>query len=991
VNFYVERELDGHSHNITALSWSNNGLWIASGSLDNSTKIWSTTTWDEVRTFNHPAPVNELSWSKNTQRLAISYGNGTIHIYNSLGWNLIQNLTQHTVDVYAIDWNPTGSALSSGDNNGTIEIWDTSSWNSIKTLGMPGGIYDIKWSNDGNKMAACSEEGTIKVWDTTTWIELRSFDVTSQNEATESIAWNPDDSELVSSSGDNKVKVWDTIFWNTVQNLDVESPKKIEWGSDGSYVMVGTIGGLKIWDTTSWEEIQIKEIQGNSQITALSMNPEGDKIASGSPSVINNTVLIWEKNLSPVLDQIGNMNTLEDESFTYTVTATDNDPVMFSEDSDLFDIDSDSGHISLTPSNDDVGDHEITVTVDDGKGGVDSETFTLTVINVDDPPLPFFNWYYGADYVNVTLRVTGETGNSVTLQIKEDGIQIEEIMVNSGGGTWDEGFYHLSMDLTRSYNLTMLYEGFNGENPVALSFERGGITTTEHLLFDSELGSSQTMDIDLKYYFESMGLVVLDGSQSMDVDSDIVEYVWYLGDGETKFGAFVIYNYPNNEIYNASLLVKSDNGVNRSLNKYIPIHKIKDQNSLNAILSEVSTLRYLESTNQIAVSSGGKSNLKIQDGRGRITGFVDNKYVFEIDGVNLIVSNQLCELYYIPNGTEFTLDINNNEKINEFQINIPFQDSKREVALTKTIGEISLKFGEEEDIFSIFTESQYVEYNLMIFVGNLEDYEIFSLSNINITNTEVHHYNINNWENIKEDKAISLEIDEDKDGDVDLIINLEDEMTGEEIQVIIRNMGKSSSTFFTTSMILLIIGFISITGIGCLLGSTEVGKLALLTLILPLYTRLKKEEVLDNEIRGMIRGYIIANPGDNYNSIKRALGLNNGALAYHLKVLERAKIIKSRQNGIYKRFYPASMNIPLENGTKISEIQRLVLLKISESPGINQKEIAKLLGLSKGVINYHIKILYSKKMINMEKKGRNTQCYVNSDVVREVISRNKNI
>jgi predicted transcriptional regulator len=202
-------------------------------------------------------------------------------------------------------------------------------------------------------------------------------------------------------------------------------------------------------------------------------------------------------------------------------------------------------------------------------------------------------------------------------------------------------------------------------------------------------------------------------------------------------------------------------------------------------------------------------------------------------------------------------------------------------------------------------------------------------------------------------------------------------MTGGQIEIIIMNKEKSDSSFLTTTSILLIVGFVSIAGIGCLIGSTEVGKLALLSLILPLYTRIKKEEVLDNEIRGMIRGYIIANPGDNYNSIKRALGLNNGALAHHLRVLEKAEIIQSKQDGMFKRFYPAGMKIPYEDGGEISEMQRILLLKIADSPGISQKEVARLLGLSKGVINYHVKVLYAKQLIKMEKRGRKTHCYVN--------------
>jgi DNA-binding MarR family transcriptional regulator len=393
---------------------------------------------------------------------------------------------------------------------------------------------------------------------------------------------------------------------------------------------------------------------------------------------------------------------------------------------------------------------------------------------------------------------------------------------------------------------------------------------------------------------------------------------------------------------------------------------------------------YLESTDQKAVIVKGNSRVRIQDTRGRITGFEDGDFISEIEDVHLMFNIFGIRIFYVPRDTELTLVME--EDAEEYQLlNImPHQGSQRSFKINGSEGKVSMNLGEDGNSFSISTENEYIRYWVKMEYETPQNTMDFSLNEINVSHGEIHHYSINDWENIEEAKAVSLKIDKDMDGDVDFNIELEDQMTGEEIQVIIKNLGKSSSTFFTTSMIVLIVGFVGLTGFGLFFGGTEVGKLALLAIILPLYTRIKKEEVLDNEIRGMIRGYIIANPGDNYNSIKRALGLNNGALAYHLKVLEKAKIIKSRQNGMYKRFYPASMKIPHENGMQISEIQKLVLAKVKESPGISQKEIARLLGLSKGVINYHVKVLFSKNMLRMEKRGRRTQCYVNSHIIDDI-------
>lgn len=156
--------------------------------------------------------------------------------------------------------------------------------------------------------------------------------------------------------------------------------------------------------------------------------------------------------------------------------------------------------------------------------------------------------------------------------------------------------------------------------------------------------------------------------------------------------------------------------------------------------------------------------------------------------------------------------------------------------------------------------------------------------------------------------------------------------------------------------------------------SRESSKYSILMFLLPLYIRLKREDVLDNEIRGMIRGYIVANPGDHFNSIKAALDLKNGALAHHLYVLEREKIVKSVKDGKYRRVFPA--------GAKVSEkayptkIERLILAVVKETPGIAQKDIVKHLGLSQPTVSYHIDKLKKSKRIAAERHGMSIKHYI---------------
>jgi uncharacterized membrane protein/DNA-binding MarR family transcriptional regulator len=167
---------------------------------------------------------------------------------------------------------------------------------------------------------------------------------------------------------------------------------------------------------------------------------------------------------------------------------------------------------------------------------------------------------------------------------------------------------------------------------------------------------------------------------------------------------------------------------------------------------------------------------------------------------------------------------------------------------------------------------------------------------------------------------------------------------------------------------------------GALGGGTEYGKYWFLSLLLvPLYSKIKKDDILDHFVRGQVYGYIKANPGEHYNSIKKALALKNGTLVYHLKTLEREEFIKSVVDGRFKRFYPREMKVPEPSDElvlRMNHIQHEILKIIRENPGISQKEIAGRIGLSTPTVHYHINIMMSARVINVKRVGRETQCFV---------------
>jgi hypothetical protein len=130
-----------------------------------------------------------------------------------------------------------------------------------------------------------------------------------------------------------------------------------------------------------------------------------------------------------VSDVPASVDAPEDEGFTLTLEAVDvdGDLVRWTDDSDLFEIDLESGTIAFTPTQADVGFHVVTVTASDGRGGMSAVSFDLVVVNVNDVPvigsvLPVDGSEYDeGQTVGFEACATDEDGDALTFSWLSDG------------------------------------------------------------------------------------------------------------------------------------------------------------------------------------------------------------------------------------------------------------------------------------------------------------------------------------------------------------------------------------------------------------------------------------------------------------------------------------------------------------------------------------------------------------------------------------------
>jgi len=187
------------------------------------------------------------------------------------------------------------------------------------------------------------------------------------------------------------------------------------------------------------------------------------------------------------------------------------------------------------------------------------------------------------------------------------------------------------------------------------------------------------------------------------------------------------------------------------------------------------------------------------------------------------------------------------------------------------------------------------------------------------------------------------------------------------------NVNQASTVPFATAATAGIF-FLGIGIVGYFLAGTEVGIYGVYLLFTVLYSKIKKEEVLDSHTRGEILGYVRANPGCHYNLIKQDLNLKNGTLTHHLDTLERNQYIRSARDGVLKRFFPGDQKIP--TGRKyLNTTQESMLKYIKENPGASMGQLIKALYLEPHIVRYHIKILKDANLIRIEQDGKRYQLY----------------
>lgn len=263
---YVFKQ-QGHSYDISSISYSPDGSLLASGSNDGKIKLWDTANSTCIITFTeHISKVSELKFAPNKNNVLISASyDGTVRAFDLIKYRNFRIMTTPTpaqLSCLAVDF--SGEIICAGGMEPySIYVWALKSGDLIDILrGHTGPISCLAFSTTKDLLVSGSWDKSVKMWEL--YAKKPQFETYSNTSEVVSLDLSPDDKEVAVATLNGDICTWD-IESGSLRNI-IDCKRDI-WGGRSQY-----------------EKFSAKNAFKNKHFNTLNYNLSGNLLLAGGES-----------------------------------------------------------------------------------------------------------------------------------------------------------------------------------------------------------------------------------------------------------------------------------------------------------------------------------------------------------------------------------------------------------------------------------------------------------------------------------------------------------------------------------------------------------------------------------------------------------------------------------------------------------------------------------------------------------------------------------
>ncbi|KAI0681581.1 WD40-repeat-containing domain protein [Earliella scabrosa] len=271
---------------VSALAFSRDGRILATGSNDEEIIIWQVHGGVKMRTIKNGVPIHALGYTPDGSMLIAGGYDGSLSIYNAETYEPMATIRKHFAVITFIVFSPDGRFMATGGTESEAHVWELASLGQgvpkSSLQGHKGMVCNVAFSPDGRRIITASDDGSSRVWKAETG-EAHVI-LHEHTGPVWCVAFSADGKQVASGSSDSTVKICDSYSGERALSLDGHDNmiNSVAFSPGGKFIAsAASDNTVRLWNAEDGS-LTATFNEHSDNVTTVMFGPDDATLASGS-------------------------------------------------------------------------------------------------------------------------------------------------------------------------------------------------------------------------------------------------------------------------------------------------------------------------------------------------------------------------------------------------------------------------------------------------------------------------------------------------------------------------------------------------------------------------------------------------------------------------------------------------------------------------------------------------------------------------------------